>query len=86
MRWLDHLRGDAEACRDFIAFVEQQRAAAYEHFLNAKDMSGLERVKGRVDGMTALLAIVTEPDREAQDAADRIAQRERAKAGIRLAR
>jgi hypothetical protein len=84
MRWLDHLRGDTEAFNSFVAFLREQKEHAYQHFLNAKDMNGMERVKGRVEAMQSLEATLFEKERDADHAAERLAQRARAQSGTRL--
>jgi hypothetical protein len=85
MLWLDHLRGSTEAFNSFVQFLHEQKQNAYDHFLNAKDMNGMERVKGRVEAMQVLEATIFEKEREAEHAAERLAQRQRAESGVRLA-
>ena len=85
MRWRDHLRNDPEAFNSYREFIEQQRQEAFRHFLNAKSMDGMERVKGRVEALDGLDITLTEPDQEILDATERDARRRRAESGIRLA-
>lgn len=84
MLWLNHLRKDAAAYHDFLAFLNDQKNLAAMQFLHAKDMESVNKIKGRVEGLTVLELFTTEDEREKTDAAERAAERARAIAGPSL--
>lgn len=86
MLWLDHLRKDAAAYHDFVAFLAEQRTLAERQFIHARDMEAVNKIKGRVEGMIGLELIATQHEREEADATERAAQRERAHAGLSAVR
>lgn len=85
MLWLEHLRQSTEAYRDFLAFLAAQKGHAAMQFLTAKDMEAINKIKGRVEGLTVLELFVTEKEREDADAANRTAERERERTGTPIA-
>lgn len=81
MLWLDHLRQNPAAYANFLEFLRDQKSNAAMQFLQAKDMEAINKIKGRVEGLTVLELFTTEREREEADAANRLAERERERAG-----
>ena len=80
--WIVHLRANPQAMADFLLFCDQAIEQANKHFRRATNFEGVSKVQGRIEAIEGLVQAVTLVDKEQRDAAERLAQRERAAAGV----